>query len=137
MNWTLEVVVVPVSDVERARAFYANALGFAVDHDTQVSETRRVIQLTPPGSGCSIVLGTGMSRMTPGSLHGLQLVVRDLEAARAQLLERNVKVGEIQVIGPTGPRPAAPGEDLNYVGFLFFNDPDGNGWGIQQIGNRH
>ncbi|WP_019588803.1 VOC family protein [Deinococcus apachensis] len=136
MDWTLEVVVVPVSDVERARAFYADGLGFAVDHDTRVSETRRIVQLTPPGSGCSIVVGTGLSSMRPGSLQGLQLVVRDLRAARTQLLERHVEVGEIQVLGPTGARPAQPGEDLDNVGFLFFNDPDGNGWAVQQISAR-
>lgn len=136
MDWTLEVVVVPVSDVERARAFYADGLGFVVDHDTRVSATRRIVQLTPPGSGCSIVVGTGVSSMRPGSLQGLQLVVRDLRAARAQLLERQVEVGEIQVIGPNGARQAQPGEDLNNVGFLFFNDPDGNGWAVQQIDAR-
>lgn len=137
MDWTLEVVVVPVADVERARAFYEGQLGFVVDHDTRMGETRRIVQLTPPGSGCSIVVGTGLSRMPPGSLQGLQLVVRDLRAARAQLLERRMEVGEIQVLGPTGPRPAQPEDDLNNVGFLFFNDPDGNGWAVQQISARH
>ena len=136
MDWTLEVIVVPVSDVERACTFYATQLGFVIDHDTQVTPTRRVVQLTPPGSGCSIVLGTGMSKMPPGSLHGLQLVVRDLQAARTQLLARGVDVGDIQIIGANGPRPAEPGEELNHVGFLFLSDPDGNSWAIQQINTR-
>jgi catechol 2,3-dioxygenase-like lactoylglutathione lyase family enzyme len=136
MNWTLEVVVVPVSDVDRAKAFYAEKLGFDVDHDTKISEEYRVVQLTPPGSGCSIVLGKGVVEMTPGSLKGLQLVVKDIRAARAQLVERGVEVGEVQVIGASGPRPAWDGEDLDNVGFVFFSDPDGNGWALQQISAR-
>ncbi len=136
MNWTLEVVVVPVSDVERAKAFYAENLGFDVDHDTRISEEYRVVQLTPPGSGCSIVVGKGIVEMTPGSLKGLQLVVKDIRTARTQLVERGVKVGEVQVIGASGPRPARDGEDLDNVGFVFFSDPDGNGWAVQQISAR-
>jgi catechol 2,3-dioxygenase-like lactoylglutathione lyase family enzyme len=136
MNWTLEVVVVPVSDVDRAKAFYADKLGFEVDHDTRISEEFRVVQLTPPGSGCSIVVGKGVVEMTPGSLKGLQLVVKDIRAARAQLVERGVEVGEVQVIGASGPRPARDGEDLDNVGFVFFSDPDGNGWAVQQISAR-
>jgi catechol 2,3-dioxygenase-like lactoylglutathione lyase family enzyme len=88
MNWTLEVVVVPVSDVDRAKAFYAEKLGFDVDHDTKISEGYHIVQLTPPGSGCSIVVGEGLVDMTPGSLKGLQLVVNDIHAARARLVER-------------------------------------------------
>jgi catechol 2,3-dioxygenase-like lactoylglutathione lyase family enzyme len=133
MNWTLEVVVVPVSDVDRAKAFYADKLGFEVDHDTKISEEYRVVQLTPPGSDCSIVLGKGLVDMTPGSLKGLQLVVNDIRAARARLVERGVEVDEIQVVGASGPRPAQDGEDLDNVGFVFFGDPDGNGWAVQQI----
>ncbi len=105
MDWTLEVVVVPVADVDRAKAFYADQLGFAVDHDTRIGPGMRIVQLTPPGSGCSIVIGEGaVPAMPPGSLKGLQLVVADLRAARAQLLERGVEVGEIQVLGDN-PRP--------------------------------
>ncbi len=137
MNWTLEVVVVPVSDVGRAKAFYAEKLGFEVDHDTKVSEEYRVVQLTPPGSGCSVVLGKGLVGMMPGSLEGLQLVVNDVRAARDRLLERGVEVGEVQVMGASGPRPAGEGEDLDNVGFVFFGDPDGNGWAVQQISARH
>jgi catechol 2,3-dioxygenase-like lactoylglutathione lyase family enzyme len=134
MNWTLEVVVVPVSDVDRAKAFYAEGLGFNVDHDTKVSEGNRVVQLTPPGSGCSIVVGEGIvPEMTPGSFKGLQLVVSDLHQARAELVERGVEVSEIEVMGenPT-PQP----DPLDNVGFFFLSDPDGNGWGVQQISAR-
>jgi catechol 2,3-dioxygenase-like lactoylglutathione lyase family enzyme len=136
MNWTLEVVVVPVSDVDRAKTFYAEKLGFAVDHDTRISDKYRVVQLTPPGSGCSIVVGKGVGEMQPGSLKGLQLVVRDVRAARAQLVEHGVEVGEVQVVGPSGPRLAQDGDDLDNVGFVFFDDPDGNGWAVQQISAR-
>jgi catechol 2,3-dioxygenase-like lactoylglutathione lyase family enzyme len=134
MNWTLEVVIVPVSDVDRATAFYADQLGFAVDHDTKISEGNRIVQLTPPGSGCSIVVGEGVvPNMEPGSLKGLQLVVPDLRAARNQLLERGVDVSEIQVLGES---PTAQPDPLDNVGFVFFSDPDGNGWGVQQISAR-
>ncbi len=134
MNWTLEVVIVPVSDVERAKAFYAEQLGFVVDHDTKVSEGNRIVQLTPPGSGCSIVIGEGLVPPMPaGSLKGLQLVVPDLEAARAELVERGVEVSEIQVLGES---PTPQPHPLDNVGFVFFADPDGNGWGVQQISAR-
>ena len=136
MNWTLEVVCVPVSDVDRAKTFYAEKLGFDVDHDRKVSEEYRVVQLTPPGSGCSIVVGKGVVNMNPGSLKGLQLVVGDIRAAHAELAERGVEVGEIQVVGASGLRPARHGEDLDNVGFVFFSDPDGNGWAVQQISSR-
>jgi catechol 2,3-dioxygenase-like lactoylglutathione lyase family enzyme len=134
MQWTLEVIVVPVADVDRAKDFYSGKLGFAVDHDTRIGEGMRVVQLTPPGSGCSIVIGEGVVPvMDPGSLKGLQLVVPDLEAARAQLLERGVEAGDIQVVGES-PRPQP--HPLDNVGFLFFSDPDGNGWAVQQISRR-
>jgi catechol 2,3-dioxygenase-like lactoylglutathione lyase family enzyme len=134
VNWTLEVVVVPVSDVDRAKAFYAEQLGFNVDHDTKVSEGNRVVQLTPPGSGCSIVIGEGIvPDMPAGSLKGLQLVVPDLKAGRDQLIERGVEVGEIQVVGES---PTPQPDPLDNVGFFFFNDPDGNAWGVQQISAR-
>ncbi len=134
MNWTLEVVVVPVSDVDRAKAFYAEQLGFQVDHDTQISEGNRIVQLTPPGSGCSIVVGEGIvPGMSPGSLKGLQLVVPDIHAARAQLVQRGVEVSEIQVMGESPTRQPDP---LDNVGFVFFSDPDGNGWAVQQISAR-
>ena len=134
MNWTLEVVVVPVWDVDRAKAFYADRLGFRVDHDTIVGEGMRLVQLTPPGSGCSIVIGEGVvPAMEPGSLAGLQLVVRDVHAAREQLLDAGVDVGEVQVLGEN-PQPG--GDPLDNVGFVFFSDPDGNDWAVQQISAR-
>lgn len=135
MNWTLEVVVVPVADIDRAKAFYAEQLGFNVDHDTRIGEDVRIVQLTPPGSGCSVVVGKGaVPEMPPGSLKGLQLVVPDLRAARAQLVERGVAVSEIQVMG-ANPSDHQ-GDALDNVGFIFFSDPDGNGWAVQQISAR-
>ena len=134
MNWTLEVVVIPVSDLDRAKAFYADQLGFNVDHDTQISDKIRIIQLTPPGSGCSIVIGKGAVPETPpGSLKGLQLVVNDLHAARAQLVERGVAVSDVHVMGEN---PSAQPDPLDNVGFFFFSDPDGNGWAVQHISSR-
>jgi catechol 2,3-dioxygenase-like lactoylglutathione lyase family enzyme len=134
MNWTLEVVIVPVSDIDRAKAFYADGLGFNVDHDTTMNDDMRIVQLTPPGSGCSIVIGKGaVPDMPPGSLKGLQLVVADLQKARAELVERGVAVGEIQVLGEN-PHPVA--DPLDNVGFVFFTDPDGNAWSVQQISTR-
>jgi catechol 2,3-dioxygenase-like lactoylglutathione lyase family enzyme len=137
MNWTLEVVVVPVSDVERAKTFYADKLGFHVDHDTRISDAVRIIQLTPPGSGCSIVISKGMSDMQPGSLKGLQLVVNDVRAAHQQLVERGVDCTPVQFFDRSGGRrPAQDGDDLNNSGFIFFSDPDGNSWAVQQITAR-
>jgi catechol 2,3-dioxygenase-like lactoylglutathione lyase family enzyme len=134
MNWTLEVVVVPVADIDRAKAFYSDGMGFHVDHDIVVGDEVRILQLTPPGSGCSVVIGKGaVPAMEPGSLKGLQLVVPDVEAARAELLARGVAVGEVQVVGEN-PHPVA--HPLDNVGFLFFDDPDGNGWAVQQISTR-
>jgi catechol 2,3-dioxygenase-like lactoylglutathione lyase family enzyme len=133
VNWTLEVVVVPVSDVDRAKAFYTDGLGFDVDHDTDLGDGNRVVQLTPPGSGCSIVVGSGVvPAMPPGSLQGLQLVVRDIHAARAELAGRGVDVSEVQVLGEN---PGAGGP-LDNVGFIYFDDPDGNSWAVQQISSR-
>lgn len=136
MNWTLEVVVVPVKDVDRAKSFYADQLGFAVDHDVSPAPGVRVVQLTPPGSGCSIVLGTGIGDMAPGSLQGVQLVVNDVHAAHRQLVDRGVECTEVQVAGPEGFQAAKEGDDLNNSGFIFFADPDGNRWSIQQITAR-
>ena len=122
MDWKLELVLVPVSDVDRAKNFYVDQVGFEADHDHRVSDELRFVQLTPPGSGCSISMGppTGMA---PGSLEGLQLVVPDIEAAHAELSGRGVEVGEIQ--------------DLPWGSFVFFSDPDGNGWAVQQSPGRH
>jgi catechol 2,3-dioxygenase-like lactoylglutathione lyase family enzyme len=137
VNWTLEVVVVPVSDVERAKEFYSTRLGFHVDHDTRIADGMRIVQLTPPGSGCSVVVGEGVvPDMPPGSLKGLQLVVNDVRAARAELAARGVDVTEVQVYTPQGQRPYQEGDELNNNGFCYFADPDGNGWAVQQITDR-
>lgn len=137
MNWTIEVIVIPVSDVDRAKEFYHDKMGFDVDVDAQHGPSR-IVQITPPGSGCSLTLmsGAGGPGMRPGTLRGVQLVVADLKAAHAQLSERGVPVSDIQVFGPEGPRPYRDGDDLNNVGFCYFDDPDGNGWAIQQMANR-
>ena len=136
MNWTLEVVVVPVADVDRAKEFYVGKLGFNADHDTKVGDAVRIVQLTPPGSGCSVVISKGIVSMQPGSLEGLQLVVNDLHQARKELVERGVDVSEIEVYAENGPRPEQPGDDLNNAGFIHFADPDGNKWAVQQITAR-
>jgi catechol 2,3-dioxygenase-like lactoylglutathione lyase family enzyme len=136
VNWTLEVVIVPVTDVDRAKSFYADQLGFIVDHDTKVNDEMRFVQLTPPGSGCSIVVGQGITEMQPGSIKGLQLVVSDIVAAHAQLRERGVEVGDVQVFDGDVSRLVRGGTALDNVGFVFFSDPDGNGWAVQQISAR-
>jgi len=129
MDWKLEVVVVPVSDVDQAKRFYSEQVGFNVDTDMRLGDTFRVVQLTPPGSGCSITIGTGLGDMVPGSLKGLQLVVFDIEAARAELVERGVQVSPVQHFDD-GVRADGPGGDWN--SFIFFEDPDGNAWAVQQ-----
>ena len=122
MDWKLELVAVPVTDVDRAKAFYVEQVGFNADHDHRVSDEMRFVQLTPPGSACSIAIGTGIMETAPGSVQGLQLVVADADAARAHLVERGVDVGEVQ--------------DFPWGRFVFFKDPDGNGWAVQEIPNR-
>ena len=126
MDWTLEVVIVPVSDLDQAIAFYRDKLGFALDHDTR-NEHMHVAQLTPPGSGCSIVVGDlpSQKQMTPGSLHGLQLVVSDAAVARQQLIDRGVEASEITVF-----------DERDGGTFFGFSDPDGNSWAVQQIKAR-
>ena len=122
MDWKLELVAVPVSDVDRAKAFYTQQVGFNADHDHTVSDGLRFVQLTPPGSACSIAIGTGITSATPGSAQGLQLVVPDIQAARAELVERGVAVSQVQTF-PWGS-------------FVFFKDPDGNAWSVQQLPPR-
>jgi catechol 2,3-dioxygenase-like lactoylglutathione lyase family enzyme len=122
MDWKLELVAIPVSDVDRAKGFYVDRVGFHADHDHTVSDELRFVQLTPPGSACSIALGTGILDTPPGSAQGLQLVVADIEAARAELVERGVEVSEVQ--------------KFDWGSFVFFSDPDGNGWAVQQIPPR-
>lgn len=120
VDWKLELVAVPVSDVDRAKSFYVDKVGFDADHDHAVGDEIRFVQLTPPGSACSIALGRGIVQSEPGSVRGLQLVVSDVEAARAELVGRGVEVSEVREL-PGGL-------------FVFFSDPDGNGWAVQQIG---
>jgi predicted enzyme related to lactoylglutathione lyase len=122
MDWKLELVAVPVSDVDRAKDFYTGKAGFNVDHDHTVSDEIRFVQLTPPGSACSIALGKGLIDVAPGTAQGLQMVVDDIEAARAELAERGVETGEIQ--------------DFPWGRFVFFSDPDGNGWAVQELPAR-
>ncbi|MEU9983200.1 VOC family protein [Streptomyces sp. NPDC050856] len=135
MNWTLEVVVVPVTDLDRAKEFYADKCGFEADLDTHVAPGIRIIQLTPPGSRCSIALQSGMppapgtSTMAPGSLQGLQLCVTDIEAARDRLTSRGVAVSPVRHVGPDG---WTDGKGETWNSFVFFSDPDGNGWTVQE-----
>jgi predicted enzyme related to lactoylglutathione lyase len=119
MDWKLELVAVPVTDVDRAKRFYTEQVGFNADHDHKISDTLRFVQLTPPGSACSISIGTGVTDAEPGSVTGLQVVVTDIEAARRQLADGGVDVSEVQ--------------DFPWGRFVFFADPDGNRWAVQQI----
>ena len=130
MDWKLEVVVVPVSDIDRAKRFYSEQLGFAVDVDHAPNDDVRIVQLTPPGSGCSIVIGKGMTQSEAGSLQGLQLCVGDIDAAHAQLTERGVEVSPIRRVGESGAWEDGKGGEYN--SFVFFTDPDGNGWTVQE-----
>ena len=122
MDWKLELVSVPVSDVDRAIEFYTDKVGFNLDQDHKVNDELRFVQLTPVGSACSISIGTGLTDKAPGSVGGLQLVVADAAAARAELLERGVDATEVQ--------------DYPWGRFVFFSDPDGNGWAVQQLPAR-
>jgi catechol 2,3-dioxygenase-like lactoylglutathione lyase family enzyme len=122
MDFKLELVAVPVSDVDRAKAFYVDEAGFNADHDHEVNENLRFVQLTPPGSACSIAIGTGLVESEPGSVKGLQLVVDDIEAAHAELKGRGVQVSDVQ--------------DFAWGRFTFFSDPDGNAWSVQEIPPR-
>jgi len=122
MDWKIELVAIPVTDVDRAKAFYVDQVGFNADHDHRVSDSLRFVQLTPPGSACSIVLGTGITEMAPGSQKGVQVVVEDAEAARQQLVSRGVDASDVDV-QPWGS-------------FVYFSDPDGNTWALQQLPPR-
>jgi catechol 2,3-dioxygenase-like lactoylglutathione lyase family enzyme len=137
VDWKIEVVTVPVSDIDRAIDFYAEKVGYNVDIDYRISDDLRLVQLTPPGSACSIHLGKGTVDMEPGSIDGVFLVVRDVRAASAELVERGVDVGEVQVFDEGAYRPAEEGENLDLVGCVFFSDPDGNRWCVQQIPARN
>jgi predicted enzyme related to lactoylglutathione lyase len=122
MDWRLELVIIPVSDMDRAKAFYTEQVGFHADHDVRVSDELRFVQLTPPGSACSIAFGTGITDAPPGTVKGLQIVVPDIDAARAALVEGGVDVPEV--------------EHLEWGSFVYFNDPDGNAWAVQQLPAR-
>ncbi|MCU1422027.1 MAG: glyoxalase [Microbacteriaceae bacterium] len=122
MDWKIELVAIPVSDVDRAKAFYVDQVGFDADHDHRVSDELRFVQLTPPGSACSIVMGTGITEMAPGSQKGVQIVIDDADRAREELVSRGVDASEIQVL-PWGR-------------FVFFSDPDGNTWSLQELQRR-
>jgi catechol 2,3-dioxygenase-like lactoylglutathione lyase family enzyme len=124
LDLKLEVVPIPVSDVDAAKAFYTEQVGFNLDHDNRPNETMRVVQMTPPGSACSVVIGEGLPLGEPGSVKGVQLVVEDIEAVREGLATRGVAVGDVQQLGPEG----SPGSR-----FCFFEDPDGNGWAVQEL----
>lgn len=119
MDWKIELLAVPVTDVDRAKAFYVDQVGFNADHDHRVNENLRFVQLTPPGSACSIVIGEGITDMAPGSQQGIQIVVADVEAARAALIANGVEASDI--------------DDQPWGRFVFFSDPDGNGWALQQL----
>lgn len=136
MEYKLELVVIPVSDVDRAKAFYADKMGFTVDVDHQPNETFRVVQLTPPGSACSITIGVGVSQVAPGTYQGLHLVVKDIEAARAELTGRGVDVSEPFHFGAEGQTPGLHPERADYGTYLSFSDPDGNGWLIQEVAHH-
>ena len=122
MDWKLELVAIPVSDVDRAKAFYTDKAGFNADHDATVSDEIRFVQLTPPGSACSIAIGMGITDAVPGSVVGMQMVVPDIEVAHAELLKRGAEVSEIH--------------DLAWGRFVYFADPDGNKWAVQEIPPR-
>jgi catechol 2,3-dioxygenase-like lactoylglutathione lyase family enzyme len=119
MDWKIELVAIPVTDVDRAKAFYVDQVGFTADHDHQVSDQLRFVQLTPPGSACSVVMGTGITEMPPGSQKGVQMVVDDAAAAREQLISRGVQASEV--------------DEQPWGSFVYFSDPDGNTWALQQL----
>jgi len=122
MDWKLELVILPVSDIDRAKSFYVDKIGFHLDHDQRVNEQLRFVQLTPPGSACSIAFGEGITTAPAGSVKGLQVVVSDAQAARQALIDRGLEVGEVDV-QPWGS-------------FIYFSDPDGNSWAVQQLPHR-
>ena len=133
MDWKLELVVVPVVDVDRAKAFYSEQIGFKVDVDHRAGDHFRVVQLTPPGSACSISIGTGMPQGEPGSVQGIHLIVTDIDAARSELVGRGVDVSEIFHFGEAGRVSGPDPERRDYGSFMTFSDPDGNSWAVQEV----
>jgi catechol 2,3-dioxygenase-like lactoylglutathione lyase family enzyme len=136
VDYRLELVLIPVSDVDRAKAFYVDKLGFNLDVDHQPSEEFRVVQMTPQGSACSITIGIGITKATPGSYEGIHLIVKDIEAARAEPVGRGVEVSEIRHMGPEGWQPGPDPEHSDYNSFADFSDPDGNTWVLQEVPSR-
>ena len=134
MDLKLELVLIPVSDVDRAKTFYVEKVGFNLDVDHRPSETFRVVQMTPPGSACSITVGTGITDAAPGSVRGTHLVVSDIEVARAELLDRGVDVSEIRHLDSSGWVPGPDPDRGDYESFAGFSDPDGNSWVLQERG---
>ena len=135
MDWKLELVLLPVTDVDRAKAFYTEKAGFNLDVDTSPTEEFRVVQMTPRGSACSITIGKGITDATPGSVRGLHLVITDIEAARAELVERGVTVSQIRHFEAGKWAPGPDPERRNYESFADFSDPDGNTWVLQEVGH--
>jgi catechol 2,3-dioxygenase-like lactoylglutathione lyase family enzyme len=133
MEYRLELVILPVSDVDRAKAFYCDKLGFNLDVDHHPNEQFRVVQMTPTGSACSITIGKGVTPAEPGSVRGLHLVVTDIEVARAELVQRGVDISEVYHFGPEGQQPGPDPDRSNYNSFASFTDPDGNGWVLQEV----
>jgi predicted enzyme related to lactoylglutathione lyase len=134
MDWKLELVLLPVSDVDRAKTFYTENVGFDVDVDHRAGDNFRVVQLTPPGSACSIAIGIGITEAEPGSVRGLHLIVSDIDAAQAELVERGVDVGEIHHFDAGGQVSGPHPDRSDYGTFMRFNDPDGNVWVVQEVG---
>jgi len=132
MDFKLELVLIPVADVDRAKRFYVDTCGFTLDVDHQPNDAFRVVQVTPPGSACSLTFGIGITEAAPGSYRGTHLVVTDIEAARAELAERGVDIGEIRHMTPDGWQPGADPEHSDYNSFADFSDPDGNTWVLQE-----
>ena len=135
MDWKLELVLIPVSDVDRAKQFYTEQAGFHLDVDHRAGDAFRVVQVTPPGSACSVSFGTGITSTEPGSAQGMHLVVSDIEAARAELIERGVDASEPFHFGPAGQIPGPHPERSNYNSFLTFRDPDAHTWMVQEVGH--
>jgi catechol 2,3-dioxygenase-like lactoylglutathione lyase family enzyme len=132
VDFKLELVLIPVSDIDRAKDFYTTKVGFTLDVDHQPNDEFRVVQMTPPGSACSITIGKGITDATPGSYRGTHLVVTDIEAARAELVDRGVEVSDIRHMGPAGWEPGPDPDHADYGSFADFSDPDGNTWVLQE-----
>jgi catechol 2,3-dioxygenase-like lactoylglutathione lyase family enzyme len=136
VDYRLELVLIPVTDVDRAKAFYVDRCGFNLDVDHQPNDEFRVVQMTPPGSACSITIGIGITKAVPGSYEGTHLIVKDIEAARAELAGRGVEVSDVRHMGPNGWEPGPDPDHADYNSFADFRDPDGNTWVLQEVTSR-